>query len=114
MDLPGVAAGGSAKHERRRVSNPGASINVPEWDGQPREAGEVWTLRRRKHVACCALWTHPYGGEARVTVDGELSRSEAKRDGLALVNLALEWNVQFQEKGWTGVLSGPVDTFAEE
>jgi hypothetical protein len=36
----------------------------------------------------------------RVTVDGELSRSEAKRDGLALVDLALDWKAQFQEKGW--------------
>ena len=33
-------------------------------------------------------------------VDGELLRSEAKRDGLALVDLALEWKAQFQEKGW--------------
>lgn len=28
-------------------------------------------------------------------------RTEAKRDGLALVNLALEWKAQFEAKGWT-------------
>ena len=70
------------------------------WNGETHEAGEVWTLRKGTRVARCALWTHPYGGEARVTVDGELSRSEAKRDGLALVDLALDWKQQFQEKGW--------------
>ena len=35
-----------------------------------------------------------------VTVDGELLRSEAKRDGLALVDEALAWKQQFQAKGW--------------
>ncbi len=76
-----------------------ASINVPEWDGRAREAGEVWRLRKGSRVAVCALWTHPKGGEARITVDGEWQRGEAGR-GLALVDLALEWKQQFQVKGW--------------
>jgi len=61
----------------------GASINLPEWDGQAREAGEVWTLRKGTRVATCHLWTHPNGGEIRLTVDGEWNRGEAGRDGLA-------------------------------
>lgn len=50
--------------------------------------------------AVCHLWTHPSGGEARLTVDGEWHRGEAGRDGLALVDVALGWKQQFQAKGW--------------
>jgi hypothetical protein len=41
------------------------------------------------------LWTHPKGGEARVTVDGEWQRGDGGLDGLALSDLALEWHGQF-------------------
>ena len=52
----------------------GASINIPQWDGIPREAGEVWRLTKGGHTAVCPLWTHPYGGEIRATINGELWR----------------------------------------
>jgi hypothetical protein len=77
-----------------------ASIRIPQWDGHARAMGDVWRLTKGARVAVCSLWTHPKGGEARVTVDGEWQRGEAGRDGLALVDLALEWKAQFQEKGW--------------
>lgn len=77
-----------------------ASINVPEWDGRARQVSELWTLRKGSRVAVCAIWTHPKGGEARLTVDGEWHRGEALSDGLALVDLALEWRKQFEAKGW--------------
>jgi hypothetical protein len=76
-------------------------INVPTWNGEAKEAFEVWRLRKGQRLAVCAVWTHPIGGEARISVDGEFLRSEAKRNGLELVDLALEWKQQFQEKGWT-------------
>lgn len=74
---------------------------LPPWDGTAKDMGEVWTLRKGSHLATCRLSTHPIGGEVRVTVDGELVRSEAKRDGLALVDLGLEWQKQFEAKGWS-------------
>ncbi len=74
-------------------------VNIPTFDGRPREAGELWTSRKDGRLATCHLWTHPIGGEVGVTVNGELMRSEASRDGLALVERALEWRQQFQEKG---------------
>jgi hypothetical protein len=76
----------------------GASINIPEWDGRASQVSELWTLRKLAHVAVCSLWTHPIGGEIRVTVDGEMQRTEAKRDGLALVDLALDWRKQFRSE----------------
>jgi hypothetical protein len=76
------------------------SIRIPQWDGHAREVGEVWKLAKGARVAVCAFWTHPSGGEARITVDSEWQRGEAGRDGLALLDLALEWRAQFVEKGW--------------
>ena len=90
----------SAATERRRVTQYGRSINVPQWNGETGEAGEVWRLRKGRRLAVCSLWTHPMGREARVTVDGEWHRGEARRDRLALVDLAVEWRRRFQEKGW--------------
>jgi hypothetical protein len=75
------------------------SINVPEWDGRAWQVAEVWTLRKGPRVAVCSLWTHPKGGEARITIDGEWQRGEAG-GGLELVDLALRWKQQFQAKGW--------------
>jgi hypothetical protein len=76
------------------------SINVPEWDGRAKEAGEVWRLRKGKKEAVCTLWSHPMGCQARVNVGKELWRYEAQVEPAALIDLALEWKWQFQEKGW--------------
>jgi hypothetical protein len=78
----------------------GASINVPTWNGTPRQAAEVWRLSKGRHTAICTLWSHLIGCEARVLVDGELQRSEAGRNRLIVVELALDWKERFVEKGW--------------
>lgn len=75
-------------------------VNIPVFDARPKEAGELWTLRKAGKVAACHLWTHPLGGEVRVTVDGELVRSEAPANGLELVDLGLQWKASFIGKGW--------------
>ena len=46
----------------------GASINVPPWNGEPREAGEVWRLRKGKRLAPCHLWTHSIGAPQQFAV----------------------------------------------
>ena len=76
-------------------------FNVPRWEGgPPREVAMVWRLRKGKKYAECRLWTHPKRAEIRVEAGGEFVRSEAGRDPLALVDMALEWKAQFLEKGW--------------
>ena len=62
--------------------------------------GEVWTLGKGTREASCHLWTHPKGGEVRLTVDDEWHRGEALADKLALLDVALEWRKQFEAKGW--------------
>ena len=81
------------------MADPVASINIPQWDGTPREVAEVWTLHKDSRIAHCSLWTHPSRGEIRLSVDGEWHRGEALSDGLTLVDLALEWRKQFEAKG---------------
>ncbi len=51
---------------------------MSEWDGTPRECGEVWTLRKGSRVASCRLVTHPKGGEAVLVVDGDWVRGEGR------------------------------------
>jgi hypothetical protein len=79
---------------------PGASLNVPMWNGAPKECGDVWTLRKGERVASCRLWTHPLGGEVRLEVDGLWCRGETHREGLALLDVAMAWRSQFEGKGW--------------
>ena len=63
---------------------------------------ELWTLSKGRRQASCSLWNHPVRkAELRCVVDGEIVQSHADNDGLALLDLAQEWNAQFQEKGWT-------------
>ena len=54
-------------------------VNVPPWFGVAREVAECWTLRKGTRVAICHLWTHPKGGEARLTVDGNLDDLASRR-----------------------------------
>ena len=79
----------------------GGSFNIPEYYQRPQHVSQVWQLRKGKRFATCELWTHPVGGEVRIEAAGEFVRSEAGRDGLALIDLAMEWRTQFLEKGWT-------------
>ncbi len=75
-------------------------IRIPEYYDRPQLTANVWRLTKGTHVAVCAFWTHPIGGEVRVNIDGELMRSEASRDGGKLFDLSEEWRTQFLEKGW--------------
>jgi hypothetical protein len=76
------------------------SINVPSWDGRAREVSFVWRLTKGSKYAECRLYTHPIGAELRVEAGGEMVRTEAGRDALALLDTAAHWKAQFQEKGW--------------
>jgi hypothetical protein len=78
-----------------------ASFNLPEYHDRPKRIDGVWTLHKGKHTATCELWTHPIGGEIRLEAAGEFQRSEAGRDGLKLIDLAMEWKQQFVVKGWS-------------
>jgi hypothetical protein len=79
---------------------PLASVTIPRWDGTPRAVADCWTLRQGAHVACCRFWTHPKGGEARLSINGECQRTSVAIDGRTLLDVALDWKEQFEEVGW--------------
>ena len=81
------------------MSTPPATSR-PTVGGITREVAEVWTLRKGTRVASCHFWTHPKGGEARLTVDGEWNRGSVAVEGRTLLDVALDWREQFQATGW--------------
>lgn len=68
--------------------------------GQPKLLDDLWTLRKDRREAACVLVGHPLGAEIRVSVDGELQRSQAFRNGADAIALADEWRGAFEAKGW--------------
>ena len=83
------------------MSDPLASFNLPQWDGYARHFGELWRLVKGTRVAC-ALFTHPLGGEVHLDVDWEMVRTQAGRDGMALVDRQCTGNNNSQRKGLGG------------
>lgn len=72
-----------------------------DWQtGQPKHLGDLWTLRKVGREAACVLVGHPLGVELRVSVGGELQRSQAFKDGVDAIALADEWRAAFEAKGW--------------
>ena len=54
-----------------------------QWDGDPIELGDAWTLRKGEKVARCILVTHPLGWELRLMTSDLLrlpSLSIVRRD----------------------------------
>jgi hypothetical protein len=79
----------------------GRHIVIPIWNGVARQVAEVWRLEKDAHSAVCSVWTHPDGGELRLTVDGKLQQAEATHHFFLLPTLALAWQERWQWiKGW--------------
>lgn len=68
--------------------------------GQPKHLADLWTLRKDGREAACVLVGHLIGAEARVSVNGELQRSQAFKNGADAIALADEWRTAFEAKGW--------------
>ena len=79
----------------------GKHIVIPSWDGVSRQVAEVWRMRKDAHSVVCSLWTHPEGGELRLTVDAKLQQAEATHHLFLLPTLALAWQERWHWiKGW--------------
>jgi hypothetical protein len=75
----------------------------PVWGGTPIKGGNMWTVRKAEgntaHVAVCELWTHIFGWELRLLVDGDLQRSQVCRSFHEWLDTADEWKVAFVDSG---------------
>ena len=83
------------------LENGEMSVEIPAWDGVSRQFAELWRMQKDDHSAVCSVWTHPDGGELRLTVDGKLQRVEATHHLFALPIMALGWKERWHSlKGW--------------
>jgi len=48
----------------------------------------------------CGLWTHQFGWELRLTVNGSLMRSQVSWVYAEILNAADEWQRVMREDGW--------------
>ena len=74
------------------------------WNGQPRRLGDPFRFSKSRGEtqlqAVCQLWTHNFGWEMRLDVNGELQRSEVFRSqDEALTAAGKIWKAAMVEKG---------------
>jgi hypothetical protein len=74
------------------------------WNGTAINAGDFWTIHKqsdcRAREARCEVWTHQFGWELRLLIDGELQRSQVARSTPEWLNAAEEWKAALLAKGW--------------
>jgi hypothetical protein len=68
------------------------------------DVGTLWTLRRARLAARCALIAWSGGWEVRVLIDGEIRKTErcARSDGAFAV--AARWKGRMLERGWEPIV----------
>ena len=70
------------------------------WNFQQERLSPVWTLRRGHKTAECVAWSHHFGWELRLTIDGELIQSHVVRSTEELVGVQEAWKAAMAQKGW--------------
>ena len=76
-------------------------LQRPFWNGDPEKLRELFSLSKsdRAH-ARCTLWSHQFGWELRLTVNGSLVRSQVSRVVAEILDAAEEWQRTMREEGW--------------
>jgi hypothetical protein len=71
------------------------------WNGPPEELRELFSLTnaRDAHVRC-AVWSHQFGWELRLTVSGSLIRTQVCRAFADVMGASDEWKASMQATGW--------------
>jgi hypothetical protein len=83
------------------LQNDGQPLKIPAWDGVSRQVAELWRMQKNGQSAICSIWTHPEGGELRLTVDGRLRQVDVTHHLFALPIVALAWKERWHWlKGW--------------
>jgi hypothetical protein len=75
----------------------------PDWYGEPKALGELFTLRKVNTIATCQLWSHQFGFELRLVMSpqAELLRSQVCRSDEEILTASEQWKAALIEKGWT-------------
>jgi len=68
------------------------------------DVGTLWTLRRARLAARCALIAWAGDWEVRVLIDGEILKTERCARGDAAFALAARWKRRMLEQGWESIV----------
>jgi len=69
-------------------------------DGNLRDIGTLWTLKRGESSARCVLLAMPIGLEVRVLMDGSILRTERCERHDQAFALAARWCDRMMDRGW--------------
>ncbi len=75
------------------------------WNGPPERLSDAFRLMKQKGertaAAVCEVWSHPFGWELRLEVDGRgLQMSSVVQSAAEMVETAEQWKAAMIEKGW--------------
>jgi hypothetical protein len=76
------------------------------WNGPPERLPDAFCMQKRKGDrvlgAVCETWSHQFGWELRLMIDGHgLQLSSVVRSATEMNNTADSWRAAMLEKGWT-------------
>jgi hypothetical protein len=76
------------------------------WNSGPERLPDIFRLTKQKSggtlCAVCELWTHSFGWELRLTIDGRgLQMSSVVRSAGEMTKTADTWRAAMTEKGWS-------------
>jgi hypothetical protein len=60
----------------------------------------MWTVRKNGRTAACTLATHVLGWELRITLDGELVRSQVCKTETSTLDTSDGWRKDWEGRGW--------------
>jgi hypothetical protein len=80
-------------------------LQRPYWDGNPVKQADLMRLTKdrddgRTRVAVLELWTHQFGWETRLLVDGEFRSSDVLRSQEDVFSEMERRRDAFKAKGW--------------
>ena len=78
-------------------------LQRPIWTGEPKDLGELFTLRKDGREAVCKLVTHLFGWECRLYIGQheEIVQSQVCRTDDEVLTTGETWKAALQKRGWT-------------
>lgn len=71
------------------------------WNGEPEELRELFSLSKSAGTkARCALWSHQFGWELRLTVNDSVIRTQVCRVFADILTASEEWQAAMRAQGW--------------
>jgi hypothetical protein len=75
-------------------------LQRPHWDGEPKHQIDWFQLKKGRRTAVCGMFSHQFGWELRLNVDGELVQSQVCRTQNEVLETWESWLAAMKGKGW--------------